>query len=212
MFRKMRRFKQELSDVECKEILANGIYGTLCVIGDENYPYAVPINYIYIENAIYIHSAKVGQRHRAENHPVPVRNDGCGNCTAEFLCRPSFWPVCFPQKENVPQTGPGPHPGDHRGFRQNLHLGNPLRRSVPPAAGRKAERGAGRIPGEQIPGRIGRSAGGHGGRRGCPGLDLGRTHRTAQRKAPAARRLCQEDFAEGSIGMNHISLQTSVAE
>lgn len=79
MFRKMRRFKQELSNVECKEILANGIYGTLCVIGDENYPYAVPINYIYIENAIYIHSAKVGHKISAINK----NNKACFNVVSK---------------------------------------------------------------------------------------------------------------------------------
>ena len=39
MFRKMRRFKQELSKEECMEILKNEPRGVLSVLGDDGYPY-----------------------------------------------------------------------------------------------------------------------------------------------------------------------------
>ena len=64
MFRKMRRFKQQLEDAECKEILAKQWRGVLAVIGDDDYPYALPINFYYDEQAgvIYFHGAKEGHK------------------------------------------------------------------------------------------------------------------------------------------------------
>ena len=64
MFRKMRRFKQELNETECKKILKNEVRGVLSVIGDDGYPYGLPIDYWYdeIENHIYFHGAKEGHK------------------------------------------------------------------------------------------------------------------------------------------------------
>ena len=69
MFRKMRRFKQELSKDECTELLAGEKRGVLAVIGDGGYPYAVPVNFYYDENAekIYFHSAREGHKIDAMN-------------------------------------------------------------------------------------------------------------------------------------------------
>ena len=36
--------------------------GVLAVVGDDGYPYAVPLNYIYLNNKIYFHSAKEGHK------------------------------------------------------------------------------------------------------------------------------------------------------
>lgn len=62
MFRKMRRFKQAVSEDICKEILKTEKRGVLSVIGDEGYPYAIPTNFYYdeAENRIYFHGAKSG--------------------------------------------------------------------------------------------------------------------------------------------------------
>ena len=64
MFREMLRIKQKLSDGECREILKNEPRGVLSVIGDEDYPYAMPMNFFYDENAnrIYFHCGKKGHR------------------------------------------------------------------------------------------------------------------------------------------------------
>lgn len=63
-FRPMRRFKQALSDAECAKILRAEKRGTLALIGDGGYPYAVPINFYYDEgeNRIFFHSAKSGHK------------------------------------------------------------------------------------------------------------------------------------------------------
>ena len=47
MFRKMRRHKQELSKEECIEILTNEPRGVLALLGDNDYPYALPMSHVY---------------------------------------------------------------------------------------------------------------------------------------------------------------------
>ena len=58
----MRRFKQQLSEEEAVQILENGKTGVLAVLGDEGYPYTVPINYVYTDGKIYIHCANSGHK------------------------------------------------------------------------------------------------------------------------------------------------------
>lgn len=62
MERKMRRFRQLLADGEAKEILRRGKYCVMAVAGDDGYPYAVPVNYVYDGDAVYIHCAKSGHK------------------------------------------------------------------------------------------------------------------------------------------------------
>ena len=64
MFRKMRRFQQEVSVEKAREVLKEAGRGVLSVIGDDGYPYGIPVNYIYDENdnCIYIHGAKEGHK------------------------------------------------------------------------------------------------------------------------------------------------------
>ena len=49
MFRKMRRAKQALSEEECIDILINEPRGVLAVLGDDDYPYAVPLSHVYVD-------------------------------------------------------------------------------------------------------------------------------------------------------------------
>ena len=62
MFRAMRRFKQLLPNETAVEILERNTSGTLALSGDEDYPYAVPISYVYADGKIYFHSAKAGHK------------------------------------------------------------------------------------------------------------------------------------------------------
>ncbi|WP_028243413.1 pyridoxamine 5'-phosphate oxidase family protein [Pseudobutyrivibrio ruminis] len=64
MFREMRRFKQQVSAEECIEILKTTKRGVLSVIGDDGYPYGLPINHYYCEEdgKIYFHGAKAGHK------------------------------------------------------------------------------------------------------------------------------------------------------
>ena len=67
MFREIRRFKQALSKEECQEILVNEVRGVLSVLGDDDYPYGMPINHWYNpENGkIYFHAGPGGHREDA---------------------------------------------------------------------------------------------------------------------------------------------------
>lgn len=61
-FRKMRRFRQQLTESECNAILSKATSGTLALLGDNGYPYAVPISYVYVDGKLYFHSAKTGHK------------------------------------------------------------------------------------------------------------------------------------------------------
>lgn len=61
-FRALRRNQQALSVQECYEILEHANTGVLAVLGDDNYPYTIPLNYCLAENKIYIHCAKDGHK------------------------------------------------------------------------------------------------------------------------------------------------------
>lgn len=62
MFREMRRKKQALSLEECIQVLNRGTSGVLAVSGDDDYPYAVPLSYVYRDNKIFFHCAKAGHK------------------------------------------------------------------------------------------------------------------------------------------------------
>ncbi len=64
MFREMRRGKQALSVEACEEVLERGTAGVLATAGDDDYPYAVPLSYVYDagRQAIYFHSALSGHK------------------------------------------------------------------------------------------------------------------------------------------------------
>ena len=62
MFREMRRKKQQLTQQECYDILKSCTSGVLAVSGDKNYPYAVPLSYVFSDGKIYFHCAKQGYK------------------------------------------------------------------------------------------------------------------------------------------------------
>ena len=62
MFRELRRKRQALSAEECAAVLLRGTSGVLALSGDNGYPYAVPISYVYDGKALYFHCAKAGHK------------------------------------------------------------------------------------------------------------------------------------------------------
>lgn len=62
MFREIRRKKQQLTMEESIDILKKGTSGVLALCGDEDYPYAVPISYVYEDSKLYFHGAKSGHK------------------------------------------------------------------------------------------------------------------------------------------------------
>ena len=61
-FREMRRKRQQLSEEESISILRKSTAGTLALLGDNDYPYAVPISYVYADGRLYFHSALNGHK------------------------------------------------------------------------------------------------------------------------------------------------------
>ncbi len=64
MFRGMRRFKQQVSDEECIRVLKEQPRGVLSMIGDDGYPYGIPLDHWYCEEdgKLYFHGAKEGHK------------------------------------------------------------------------------------------------------------------------------------------------------
>lgn len=62
MFREMRRKRQALSKEEISTVLYRGTSGVLALSGDDDYPYAVPISYVYDGEKIYFHCAQSGHK------------------------------------------------------------------------------------------------------------------------------------------------------
>ena len=64
MFREMRRFKQQLGDEDCLAVLQTARRGVLSVHGDDGYPYAVPLNFVFDPDTrtLYFHMAVSGHK------------------------------------------------------------------------------------------------------------------------------------------------------
>ena len=64
MFRDIQRVRQKLDREECLTVLKTAKRGVLSVIGDDGYPYGLPINHYYDEETgkLYFHSGKTGHK------------------------------------------------------------------------------------------------------------------------------------------------------
>lgn len=62
MFREMRRSKQLLNTDYAKSMLNKATSGVLAVHGDDDYPYAVPLSYVYHDDKLYFHVATSGHK------------------------------------------------------------------------------------------------------------------------------------------------------
>ena len=62
MFREMRRSKQLLSEENTAAVMDRCTNGALACQGDDEYPYSVPLSYVYFNKKIYFHSAKAGHK------------------------------------------------------------------------------------------------------------------------------------------------------
>ncbi len=67
MFRPIRRKEKERDLTAAHELLKTERRGVLAVNGDDGYPYAVPVNFLFDENEnkIYIHGSKFGHKNES---------------------------------------------------------------------------------------------------------------------------------------------------
>lgn len=64
MFREMLRKKQAMTEAECIALLEGENRGVLSVLGDDGYPYGMPMNHFYCpeDGCLYFHCGKTGHR------------------------------------------------------------------------------------------------------------------------------------------------------
>ena len=89
MFRPIRKKKNELSTEDTKQILREARRGVLAVNGEDGYPYAIPINFIYDETAgrIYFHSSRTGYKLDA----IKVCDKVCFTAYGTEIVREEAW-------------------------------------------------------------------------------------------------------------------------
>ena len=62
MFREMRRKRQQLEQVECEAILREATSGVLSLLGDDGYPYGVPLSHAYVDGRLVFHGSMKGHK------------------------------------------------------------------------------------------------------------------------------------------------------
>ena len=78
MFRSMRRFKQQLPEAECIELLRREPRGVLSVHGEDGYPYGLPMDFVYDDGKLFFHCAREGHKLDALR-----RNDKASFCVMD---------------------------------------------------------------------------------------------------------------------------------
>ena len=63
MFREIRRNKKQIMSAErCEDILNKATSGVLNLLGDDDYPYGVPLSFAYKNNKLYFHGTTKGHK------------------------------------------------------------------------------------------------------------------------------------------------------
>ena len=62
MFRELTRMKQKLSREESISILQQQPRGVLSLLGDNGYPYGMPLNHYYEDGYLYFHGGRSGHK------------------------------------------------------------------------------------------------------------------------------------------------------
>ena len=109
MFRQLKRVKQALSKEECLEILKKEKRGVLSVLGEDEYPYGMPINHYYDEetNKLYFHGGRFGHKidamKRHDKASFCVYGDGFRENDNWYLCFKSV--IVFGRIEFIEDRG-----------------------------------------------------------------------------------------------------------
>lgn len=60
--RSMRRSDRQMPEIEARRLLEQGEYGILATVNAEGQPYGVPLSYVFLNDAVYFHSATAGAK------------------------------------------------------------------------------------------------------------------------------------------------------
>ncbi len=82
LFHPMRRRDRELTGPEAWEILRRAEWGVLSTLGEDGWPYGVPVNHVVVEGHIYIHCAQAG--HKLENLASESKVSYCAVASSEI--------------------------------------------------------------------------------------------------------------------------------
>ena len=92
MFRDMRRVDRNKGTLEGIEILKNSDVSFLSTISvDDGYPYAIPINHVYLDGNIYYHCSKKG--HKLDN--IKENSKVCVSAVSEYEFVPDKFTVGY---------------------------------------------------------------------------------------------------------------------
>lgn len=93
MFRKMRRFKQQLTKEQCEEVLIKQKRGVLSIHGEDGYPYGIPMDHYYDPKTqkIYFHGALEGHKIDA----ISANNKVCYTAISDGVKESDDWPLTF---------------------------------------------------------------------------------------------------------------------
>lgn len=87
----MRRKDRLADESVAKEFLAIGEYGVLSTVGEDGFPYGVPVNYAYDGESIYFHCAK-NAGHKQDNLGF------CNNVSFTVVCKSEVVQEIFTSK------------------------------------------------------------------------------------------------------------------
>ncbi|MEG2656828.1 MAG: pyridoxamine 5'-phosphate oxidase family protein [Clostridium sp.] len=66
MFKELRMAKYKMEEEHQNEVLSKGEYGIVSTVGADGYCYGVPVNYVFLNNAIYFH-CRLNDGHKIDN-------------------------------------------------------------------------------------------------------------------------------------------------
>ncbi len=85
MFREVKLKERAVINEKLVETIKNGSYGVLSTIGEDGFPYGVPLNYTYFEDCICFHCALEG--HKIENIEFNEKVSFCVVTKSEIMSR-----------------------------------------------------------------------------------------------------------------------------
>lgn len=88
----MRRIDRQLFDEQIESILCKCTFGILATVDEENWPYAVPVNYVFNRQSVYFHCAK-NAGHKLEN--IAYNNRVCFTIVGENKTIPEQFATAY---------------------------------------------------------------------------------------------------------------------